>query len=155
MGIQDRTAARQSRKSIEQDRFNFIAGETSSARRNFCLLGGCVMRPCVFRAEDLLRSFRLISPPFLCGEKAHARAEPFVVARGLTGILECRVAAGPVPARTHLALHLGRTDHSAATSGARFCVLYFACHSSSLSVSPQAPFASLGEFSALSVASAR
>src|SRR5258706_10565999 len=114
----------------------FIAGE-SSTRRYFSLLGGRLMRPCAFFCGRFLRSLRLIPSPFFCGEKAHARTETFVVPRRLARILECRVAAGPVPARTHLARQLGRNDHSAAASSdSRSYVLCFTSHSSSPPVSP-------------------
>ena len=75
-------------------------------------------------AEEMLRGPRLISPPFLRRNEAHARAEAFVVARGLAGILERRVVAGPVSARTHLSCKLRRISRwAAAYAGRWFCVL--------------------------------
>jgi hypothetical protein len=93
-------------------------------------------------AEEMLRGPRLISPPFLRRNEAHARAEAFVVARGLAGILERRVVAGPVSARTHLSCKLRRISRwAAAYAGRWFCVLQIlAVHSSSLFVSPWPSF---------------
>ena len=57
----------------------------------------------VLSSEDTLIGTRFVSSPFLDGKKAHAGAEAFVRAGGLTGILESRVAAGGVLARALLA----------------------------------------------------
>jgi hypothetical protein len=53
--------------------------------------------------EVSLGGTRFTGAPFLGRKKAHARAEAFVVARGLAGILERGVAARFVPARARLA----------------------------------------------------
>src|SRR5258708_17467866 len=76
------------------------------------------------RADVLLRGLRFACPPFLRRKKAHARAETFVVTRGLARILERRMNAGSVPASANLACKFGRNVNSAAApSNRRSCVL--------------------------------
>src|SRR6267378_1144631 len=71
------------------------------------------------RADVLLRGLRFTCPPFLRRKEAHARAETFVVARGLTGVLERSVDTGSVPAGTHLSCKFGRNVNTAAASSTR------------------------------------
>jgi hypothetical protein len=94
--------------------------------------------PALFWPEDLLGGSRFISPPFFGRNKAHARAVAFVVARGLAGILERRVAAGSVPAGAHFSCKLGRDSRWAAAHADRwFSVLQIlTSHRSSLFACP-------------------
>jgi len=82
---------------------------------------GCALLLPVDLPEFLLSGLCLIGAPFFCGEKAHARAETFVVTRRLTGVLERGVDTGFVAARAHLSRQFRRDSSGAAASRAHGC----------------------------------
>ena len=153
MGIQNGAAAGQGRESVEQRQFDPLpgvrrahAGISLQARAS---VESCDRRwqwPCVSCAEVLLRGSRFISAPFFRRNKPHARAEALVIAWGLAGVFEHRVAAGPMTARAHLPCLFGGYCRCATGCNVnRSSVLWFlAGHSSSLYVCPMAVVAPQG-----------